>query len=129
VWIGDMEGTLGSLGAKPGSLGNKILDADHGVKGGFRRRVAVETLDAMVPSKQGLPSDPGRTADLSRSEPRTHTSSAAEVAVFDGLELDNCPRCPRSVHRGREEQAARASHGPKRRASRGLFPPPERGRN
>src|SRR5262249_61625903 len=78
-------------------LENKILDANHGVKGGFRRRVAVEALDAMVPSKQGLPSDPGRTADLSWSEPRTHTSSAAEVTVFDVLELHNCLRCPRSV--------------------------------
>src|SRR5215475_8632282 len=87
-------------------LENKILDADHGVKGGFRRRVAVETLDAMVPSKQGLPSDPGRSADLSWSESRTHTSSAAAVALFDVLELHNCLRCPRSVHPAGEREHA-----------------------
>src|SRR5262245_27929470 len=90
-------------------LENKILDADHGVKGGFRRRVAVETLDAMVPSKQGLPSDPGRSADLSWSELRTHTSSAAAVALFDVLELHNCLRCPRSVHGERAGMRARVT--------------------
>src|SRR5215475_12868557 len=67
--------------------------------------------------------EPGRSADPSWSESRTHPSSAAEVAVFDVLELHNCLRCPRSVHPGGERSAREARRVTGSRPIDGHLPP------
>jgi len=46
---------------------DKILDANHGVKGGFAAAQRSRPFDAMVASKQEHPCDPGRTVDRLRS--------------------------------------------------------------